>query len=98
MKNTKAQHDAQPNITLAFAIYHPYYGRHAYSGEIIPNFGADDVMGTLKKLKRRLSSIYGYTDKDYAQLVSENIFQYKPARFGNDIEILGVEDILKMGN
>lgn len=36
-------------------------------------------------------------DKDYAQLVSENIFQYKPARFGNDIEILGVEEVLKNG-
>jgi DNA polymerase-1 len=26
-------------------------------------------------------------DKDFAQLVSENIFMYKPARMGNGIEI-----------
>ena len=34
-------------------------------------------------------------DKDYAQLVSPNIFMYKPARSGNDAEILGVEEILE---
>jgi DNA polymerase-1 len=31
------------------------------------------------------------TDKDFAQLVSENIFMYKPARMGNGIEIWGVK-------
>jgi len=41
----------------------------------------------------------GYTvfmvtpDKDYAQLVSPNVFIYKPGRLGNDIEILGVKEI-----
>jgi len=33
-------------------------------------------------------------DKDFGQLVSENIFIYKPARMGNDMEILGVKEIL----
>ncbi|RZK53608.1 MAG: DNA polymerase I, partial [Pedobacter sp.] len=33
-------------------------------------------------------------DKDFAQLVSENIFIYKPARMGNEMEILGVKEIL----
>ena len=32
-------------------------------------------------------------DKDYAQLVSENIFMYRPARMGNDVEIWGVEQV-----
>ena len=32
-------------------------------------------------------------DKDYAQLVSENIFMYKPARGGNEIEIWGVDQV-----
>ena len=34
-------------------------------------------------------------DKDFAQLVSENIFMYKPARMGNDIEIWGIPEVLK---
>jgi DNA polymerase-1 len=33
-------------------------------------------------------------DKDFAQLVSENIFMYKPARMGNGIEIWGVPEVL----
>ena len=32
-------------------------------------------------------------DKDFAQLVSKNIFLYKPARFGNGVEIWGVEEV-----
>ena len=32
-------------------------------------------------------------DKDYAQLVSENIFMYKPARMGNGIEIWGIPEV-----
>ncbi len=34
-------------------------------------------------------------DKDFGQLVSDNIFIYKPARMGNDIEIMGVPEVLK---
>jgi DNA polymerase-1 len=34
-------------------------------------------------------------DKDFAQLVSENIRIYKPARMGNDMEILGVKEVLE---
>ena len=34
-------------------------------------------------------------DKDFAQLVSENIFMYRPARMGNGIEIWGVEEVQK---
>jgi DNA polymerase-1 len=32
-------------------------------------------------------------DKDFAQLVSENIFMYKPARMGNGIEIWGIPEV-----
>jgi DNA polymerase-1 len=32
-------------------------------------------------------------DKDFAQLVSENIFMYRPARMGNGIEIWGVKEV-----
>ena len=33
------------------------------------------------------------SDKDFAQLVSESVFVYRPARMGNDIEIWGIEEV-----
>ncbi|MFD2864596.1 DNA polymerase I [Mucilaginibacter antarcticus] len=60
-------------------------------------FEADDIIGTLaKKAEQKGYKVYCMTpDKDFAQLVSENIFVYKPARMGNDMEILGVPEVLK---
>ncbi|WKW46977.1 DNA polymerase I [Myroides sp. JBRI-B21084] len=56
---------------------------------------ADDLIGTLsKKAEKEGFQVYMVTpDKDYAQLVSENIFMYRPARMGNDIEIWGVDEV-----
>ncbi|MGD2035916.1 MAG: 5'-3' exonuclease H3TH domain-containing protein, partial [Bacteroidales bacterium] len=58
-------------------------------------YEADDVIGTIsKKAKKEGFEVYMMTpDKDYAQLVEEGIFMYKPRRSGNDNEILGVEEI-----
>jgi DNA polymerase-1 len=58
-------------------------------------FEADDIIGTLaKKAEKAGYQVYCMTpDKDFAQLVSENIFIYKPARMGNDMEILGVKEV-----
>jgi len=59
-------------------------------------YEADDIIGTLaKKAEQKGYQVYCMTpDKDFAQLVSENIFIYKPARMGNDMEILGVKEVL----
>lgn len=59
-------------------------------------FEADDIIGTMaKEGERQGFQVYCMTpDKDFAQLVSENIFIYKPARMGNDMEILGVPEVL----
>jgi len=59
-------------------------------------FEADDIIGTLaKKAEQAGFTVYCMTpDKDFAQLVSENIFIYKPSRMGNDIEIMGVPEVL----
>lgn len=59
-------------------------------------FEADDIIGTLaKEGERQGFQVYCMTpDKDFAQLVSENIFIYKPARMGNEMEILGVAEVL----
>jgi len=60
-------------------------------------YEADDIIGTLaKKAEAKGYQVYCMTpDKDFAQLVSENIRIYKPARMGNDMEILGVKEVLE---
>jgi DNA polymerase-1 len=62
---------------------------------LVEGFEADDVVGTMaKQAEQRGFKTYMMTpDKDYGQLVSENIFIYKPGRFGNPSEILGVKDV-----
>ncbi len=59
-------------------------------------YEADDIIGTLaKKAEQKGYQVYCMTpDKDFAQLVSDNIFIYKPARMGNEMEILGVKEVL----
>ncbi|WP_293926717.1 DNA polymerase I [Sphingobacterium sp. UBA6320] len=60
-------------------------------------YEADDIIGTLaKKAEKNGFTVYCMTpDKDFGQLVSENIFIYKPARMGNGAEIQGVKEILE---
>ena len=61
----------------------------------IPDYEADDVIGAVAKYAEKQGfQVYMMTpDKDYGQLVSENIFMYKPKRSSNDTEILGVDEI-----
>jgi DNA polymerase-1 len=60
-------------------------------------FEADDLIGTLaKQAEKEGFKVFMVTpDKDFAQLVSENIFMYKPARMGNEIEIWGIPEVLE---
>ncbi|MCB0497426.1 MAG: DNA polymerase I, partial [Cyclobacteriaceae bacterium] len=59
-------------------------------------FEADDVVGTIaKQASREGFEVYMMTpDKDYAQLVEEKIFLYKPAYMGNAVDIMGVPEVL----
>ena len=58
-------------------------------------FEADDLIGTLaKQAEKKDYQVYMMTpDKDFGQLVSENIFIYKPGRGGNPSEILGPKEV-----
>ncbi len=60
-------------------------------------FEADDLIGTLSKQAEKVGyQVFMVTpDKDFAQLVSENIFMYKPARMGNGIEKWGIPEVQK---
>lgn len=92
----KANRDATPE---AIKIAVPYI-QDILKAMHIPimvkeGFEADDVIGTLAKK----AEIEGYKtfmvtpDKDFAQLVSENIFMYRPKSFGGGYEVWGVPEV-----
>ena len=58
-------------------------------------YEADDIIGTLaKKAEKKGLQTYMVTlDKDFAQLVSENIFMFIPPRMGNSYEKWGMEEV-----
>lgn len=61
-----------------------------------PGYEADDVIGTLAKRAEQEGFLtYMMTsDKDYGQLVSDNIFVYKPGYQGGKAEVLGIPEVL----
>lgn len=78
------------------------YIRDIIAGMNIPllevaGYEADDIIGTLaKRAAQDGFSVYMVTsDKDYGQLVSDNIFIYKPPYLKNPKEIMGVPEVLR---
>ncbi|MGB2404225.1 MAG: DNA polymerase I [Flavobacteriaceae bacterium] len=61
----------------------------------LAGYEADDIIGTLAKQaeKEGFQTFMVTPDKDFAQLVSDNIFMYRPARMGNGIEIWGIPEV-----
>lgn len=94
----KANRAEQPeDITLAVPYIHKLLEGFNIPILCSPGYEADDVIGTLaKKAEAEGFEVYMMTpDKDYCQLVSENIFVYKPAIFNKGPEILGVKEVLE---
>ncbi len=97
-KEYKAHRDETPE---AIKIAVPYIQELLKAMHIpiieVAGFEADDLIGTIaKQAEKENYQVFMVTpDKDFAQLVSENIFMYKPARMGNDIEIWGIPEVLK---
>ena len=93
----KAHRDATPE---AIKIAIPYIQQLLKAMHIpiieVKGFEADDLIGTIaKQAEKQNYKVFMVTpDKDFAQLVSENIFMYKPARMGNGIEIWGIPEVL----
>ncbi|MDE6309461.1 MAG: DNA polymerase I, partial [Muribaculaceae bacterium] len=92
----KANRDAQPeDITQSV----PWIKRilKAYRIPIVenPEYEADDIIGTLS----RVAQADGYTtymmtpDKDYGQLVTDNVLMYRPALKGQGFEIRGPHEV-----
>lgn len=59
-------------------------------------YEADDLIGTIaKKAGKAGFNVYMMTpDKDFAQLVDENIFLFKPRRMGSGVDIMGIPEVL----
>jgi DNA polymerase-1 len=97
-KEYKAHRDATPEDIIKSV---PYIRRliEAYKIPILecPGYEADDVIGALSKKASKNGFItYMMTpDKDFAQLVSETVFMYKPSRGGAGAEIWGINEIKK---
>ena len=93
----KAHRDATPE---AIKIAIPYIQKLLQAMHIpiieVKGYEADDLIGTIaKQAEKQNYKVFMVTpDKDFAQLVSENIFMYKPARMGNGIEIWGIPEVL----
>lgn len=95
-KEYKAQREATPeDIKLSI----PYI-KQLIEGFNIPvieveRYEADDVIGTLAKLaeKEGFKTFMMTPDKDYGQLISDHIFMLKPARGGNDMEVIDKQKI-----
>jgi DNA polymerase-1 len=61
----------------------------------IQGYEADDVIGTMAwKARDKGFDVYMMTpDKDYAQLVKDKVFMYKPRRSGKESEIIGTQEV-----
>ncbi len=61
----------------------------------IEGYEADDVIGTLsRKAEQQGFVTYMMTpDKDFGQLVTEKIFMYKPAKFGEPAQVWGPKEV-----
>jgi DNA polymerase I len=97
-KEYKANRDPTPD-GIAQAI--PYIDRLLDCMNIprlyLDGFEADDVIGTLaKKAEKKDFQVYMMTsDKDFAQLVSENIFMYRPGNKWSPTQVWGIKEVLE---
>jgi DNA polymerase-1 len=92
----KANRQAMPE-DIAKAIPYIYQLIKAFNIPLLfeDGYEADDVIGTVaKKAEKAGFTTYMMTpDKDFGQLVSDNIFIYKPAYMGNKAQVLGVKEV-----
>ena len=94
----KANRDETPDaIRIAVPYIQKILKAMHIPAVVMEGWEADDIIGTLaKQAEKEDYKVFMVTpDKDFGQLVSENIFMYRPARMGNGIEIWGIPEIQK---
>lgn len=93
----KAQREATPeDIKLSVPIIKQIVSAYNIPILEVPGYEADDVIGTVSKLAEQHNfDVFMLTpDKDYAQLVTDHVFIYRP-RHGGGYEILDVDGVKK---
>ncbi len=92
----KAQRDKQPeDITMSLPYIKDIVKAYGIPVVEVPGYEADDVIGTLSR-KAEQSGLITYMmtpDKDYGQLVTDNVLIVKPGQRGSDMEIRGPKEI-----
>lgn len=92
----KANREAQPeDITFAIPWIIKTLEAMRIPVVIVPNFEADDVIGTLAKQAEK-QDFYTYMvtpDKDFGQLVSDRTFLYRPGKGGSEVEVWGTKEV-----
>ena len=94
-KDYKANRDATPEgIKVAVPYIHKILEAMNIPAIVKEGYEADDIIGTLAKKaeKEGFKTFMVTPDKDFAQLVSENIFMYRPM-FGGGYETWGMEEV-----
>ena len=94
----KANREETPEpITVAIPYIEKLLNAMHIPTVVKEGFEADDIIGTLaKQAEKEGYKVFMVTpDKDFAQLVSKNIFMYRPSRMGNGIEIWGIPEVQK---
>ena len=88
------QYKAQREETLSVPIIKDIIRAYRIPILEVPGYEADDVIGTLAtEAGRRGITTYMMTpDKDYGQLVSENVFMYRPKHTGG-FEVMGIDEV-----
>lgn len=97
----KAQRDATPeDIKTAIPFIKKILEAYRIPILEMEGYEADDVIGTIaKQVDKSNFDVYLMTpDKDYAQLVDDHIFIYKPKYGSNDFEILDYNKVLEKYN
>ena len=97
-KEYKANRDETPEaISLAIPYIQKILEAMHIPVIVKEGYEADDIIGTLaKQAEKKGFQVFMVTpDKDFAQLVSENIFMYRPSRMGNGIEVWGIHEVQK---
>ena len=91
------RHETPEAIKIAVPYIHSILEAMGIPILMKSGYEADDIIGTVAKQAEKSNyDVFMVTpDKDFAQLVSEHIFMYRPARMGNAIEIWGIPEVQK---
>ena len=97
----KAQREATPEaIKLSVPIIKDIIRAYHIPILEVKGYEADDVIGTLATAagKKGITTYMMTPDKDYGQLVTENVFMYRPKYGDKEFEVMGVKEVTEKYN